>query len=62
MMLGDLVEELSLLISLARMVKSAIRYKGHFSAVFTRVIKNLLIIVSGVKVITHMFMAKVMDP
>ena len=62
MMLGDLVEELSLLISLARMVKSAIRYKGHSGAAFTGVIKNLLIIVGGVEVITYVFMAKVMDP
>ena len=61
-MSGDLVEELSLLISLARMIKSAIRYKGHSSVVFTRVIENLLIIVSGVEVITYMFMAKVIDP
>ena len=61
-MSGDLVEELSLLISPARMVKSAIGYEGYSSAVFTRVIENLLIIVDGVEVITHVFMAKVMDP
>ena len=44
------------------MVKSAIRYKGHSSVVFTKVIKNLLIIVSSIEVITYIFMVKVIDP